>query len=286
MKNMPNYYNKVTEYFNEKASSYDEVDNQKYWVLSDMFFKEILRRELPALIGDKKHINLLDAGAGTGRWTIFFDEIFKDQYDITGTLVDISSKMLDEASKKLKASGADTRFKIKNTNIENLEDFPNKNFDLSLSFYNVISFVEDPKRALTEIHRVLSDDGVHISIVANKYHAYYFSFLTNRLSSIDSIKKDSKVRFNDLMPAIHCFTPEELKDLYLSAGFKTCRVIGGPNFIYPGMEETYVHGSTPSLQEKLAEADNFQKILEAELEYYNMPDIVGRGNVLLAIATK
>ncbi len=283
---MPNYYNKVTEYFNEKASSYDEVDNQKYWVLSDMFFKEILRRELPALIGDKKHINLLDAGAGTGRWTIFFDEIFKDQYDITGTLVDISSKMLDEASKKLKASGADTRFKIKNTNIENLEDFPNKNFDLSLSFYNVISFVEDPKRALTEIHRVLSDDGVHISIVANKYHAYYFSFLTNRLSSIDSIKKDSKVRFNDLMPAIHCFTPEELKDLYLSAGFKTCRVIGGPNFIYPGMEETYVHGSTPSLQEKLAEADNFQKILEAELEYYNMPDIVGRGNVLLAIATK
>ena len=283
---MPNYYNKVTEYFNEKASSYDEVDNQKYWVLSDMFFKEILRREVPALIGDKKHINLLDAGAGTGRWTIFFDEIFKDQYDITGTLVDISSKMLDEASKKLKASGADTRFKIKNTNIENLEDFPNKNFDLSLSFYNVISFVEDPKRALTEIHRVLNDDGVHISIVANKYHAYYFSFLTNRLSSIDSIKKDSKIRFNDLMPAIHCFTPEELKDLYLSAGFKTCRVIGGPNFIYPGMEETYVHGSTPSLQEKLAEAENFQKILEAELAYYNMPDIVGRGNVLLAIATK
>lgn len=283
---MTNHYNEVAKYFNEKASSYDEVDNQKYWVLSDMFFKEILRREAPTLIGNKKQINILDAGAGTGRWTIFFDEIFKDKYDIIGTLVDISSQMLKEASKKLKAIGADARFNIKNANIENLEDFPDKNFDLSLSFYNVISFVEDPKRALTEIHRVLNDDGVHISIVANKYHAYYFSFLTNRLSSIDDIKNNSKIRFNDLMPAIHCFTPEELKDLYLSAGFKTCRVVGGPNFIYPGMEETYVHGSTPSLQEKLAEADNFQKILEIELAHYDMPDIVGRGNVLLAIATK
>jgi hypothetical protein len=125
-----------------------------------------------------------------------------------------------------------------------------------------------------------------LSVVANKYHAYYFSVLTNRLSEMDNITEKSLIRFNDAMPAIHCFTPDEIKKLYVDNGFSDVKVLGGPNFIYPGMEETKVFGNTEQITNKLSDSANFEKILSIELDNYKNSDIVGRANALLVIAKK
>ena len=282
---MSNYYKTVTDYFNDKASQYDDVDDQLYWVLSDAFYKEVLKKELPVLIGSGD-IKLLDAGAGTGRWTFFFEELFKDSYNINGTLVDISDDMLKIAEAKIKERDMESRFTCISGNIEEMDFISDGSFDLSLSFYNVLSFVEHPLIALKQIHKKLKSGGTHVSVVANKYHAYYFAILANRLKELDLIRNESKVRFNDLMPAMHCFTPEGLAELYKQAGYKDVKIIGGPNFIYPGMEETYVQGQSEANAAKLATSFNFKRLLDLELENYGNKDIVGRGNTLLAIAQK
>ena len=283
---MNNHYKNITNYFNNKANVYDDVDEQPYWVLSDLFFKEVLKKEVPRLIAGKKEIKLLDAGAGTGRWTMFFYQLFNGNYIISGELIDISQKMLDEAKIKIAKNNLNYKFKCLLGNIEKMDEIKNEHYDISLSFYNVISFTKEPKKALKEIAKKLKSGGSHISIVANKYHSYYFSILTNQMVELRFIKDRSKTRFNKLMPYVYCYTPDELKRLYLDSGFSDVKIIGGPNFFYPGMEETYTHGSTSSIKNKLSNNKIFKKILKIELDNYNKKDVVGRGNVLMAIATK
>jgi len=282
---MNKHYQEVTSYFNNKADNYDDVDNQLYWVLSDDFFKEVLKRELPNILSDSE-IRLLDAGAGTGRWSFFINEIFKNQYKIKGTLIDISEKMLEVAKNKFERLGLVSTFNFLHGNIEEMPEIKESYYNLAISFYNVINFVENPNKALSEINRKLEDGGIHISILTSKYHGYYFSVLTNRLNQLEKIETESKIQFNDSMPPIHCFSAEEAKQLYLSAGFSKVKVMGGPNFIYPGMEETKVHGNTEEIQNKLADKEFYKKILNLELKNYNNSDIIGRANALMVIAQK
>ncbi len=280
------YYQEVQNYFNEKAQSYDDVDEQLYWVFSDEFYKQVLKEELNDFIESREDIKLLDAGAGTGRWTLFFYELFNDKLDISGTLVDISQDMLNEAEKKIEKRNLDDRFSCMNGNIEKMDDIPDEAFDLGLSFYNVLSFVKNPSIALEQINKKLNNSGLYFAVVANTYHALYFSLSTGRLDEIEKIKEESKVRFNDDMPYIHCYTPEELAEVGKKAGFSDTEVVGGPSFLYPGMEETKVHGQSDELQNILSNEETFDKLLETELEYYKNSDITGRANTLLLIAKK
>lgn len=284
---MSEYYKNVTDYFNDKAHQYDDVDEQLYWVLSDRFYKEVLKRELGDFIHNKSELRLLDAGAGTGRWTLFFHELFSSESrKISGTLIDISADMLGVAEKKLIERDLSNKYDTLVGNIEQMHDLSDNAYDVSLSFYNVLSFVEKPEKAIAEISKKLKTGGMHVSVVGNTYHALYFSVLTSRTSEIDRIMNESKIAFNDLMPPMHCFTPAQLKDLYLKNGFNDVTVLGGPNFMYPGMEETFVKGQTETIVSKLADNNTVQKILDVELSMYRQPEIVGRGNTLIAFATK
>jgi ubiquinone/menaquinone biosynthesis C-methylase UbiE len=276
----------TVKYFAEKAEKYDDVDSQAYWVFSDSFYKEVLKRELAAFFSNHEEVRVLDAGAGTGRWTIFLHELFGADTKLTGHLVDISPEMLEVAKRKLNDKGLNKDFTVSVGDIEVLSSLADESFDLSISFYNVLSFVDRPEKALGEIRRVLKKGGLHLSIVANSYHSLYFAVLTGRTKEIDRVQNESKIAFNDLMPPIHCFTPNALRELYLGAGYEDAVVYGGPNFIYPGMEETFIAGNTSSIQSFLETDGIFQKLMTAELANYRNTDVSGRANTLLAIGRK
>lgn len=274
----------VQNYFNGKAKSYDDVDKQFYWVFSDLFYKEVLKKELKHFIKERQEIKLLDAGAGTGRWSENFYDLFNKDCHISGTLIDISKEMLNVAKKKYIKKGLNKYFNFIYGNIEEMNKIKDNSYDLSISFYNVISFVEHPEKALVEIKKKLKKNGLHIAVVGNTYHALYFSLLTGRTEQLKNVTLNSQIKFNDQMPDMKVFTPFEIKKLYKKSGFSNIKIIGGPNFLYPGMEETFVHGASDNLQKLLENNQTMKELLDIELKHYNDPNISGRANTLLVIA--
>lgn len=281
------YYKTVQKYFADKADKYDLVDKQLYWRLSDILLKRIVEEKIIKQFSLCKQLNILDAGAGTGRWSLVLYDFLKEKnIKMHFDLLDITQEMLDEADKKIKKLNIGTIAKTHFQNIENLSDYKDNFYDIAISFYNVLSFTERPEIVLSEVFKKLKTGGIYANVVANKYHSCFFSILTNRVAELGKIESDSKIRFNEDMPYIHCFTPIGIKDLYEHVGFKEVEVIGFPNFVYPNIEDTRIEGQNEKNKNILENRQAFDKIIEIEFQECFSKDISGRGNALLVIGKK
>lgn len=281
------HYKDVIKYFSKKAAKYDLVDQQLYWRLSDELLKKIIQVKLVKPFLEKKELRVLDAGAGTGRWSLILYDFLKEKnIKLLFDLLDITQEMLDETDKKINKLGITNIMKTYLKNIEDLSDYSDNFYDIAISFYNVLSFVEKPEVALREVFKKLKNGGVYASIVANKYHSYFFSILTHRIVELDKIKNQSIARFTDEMPYVRCFTPKGIKNLYEQTGFNEVNVIGFPNFVYPNIEDTKIEGQSEQSKNILKNKEIFDRILEIEFQECFNKDIAGRGNTLLVIGKK
>jgi hypothetical protein len=59
---------------------------------------------------------------------------------------------------------------------------------------------------------------------------------------------------------------------------------GFPNMLYPGYQETQLHGQTKGLSDMLEDKEIFDKIFNMEKENIGNSDIAGRGNNIFVIA--
>ena len=108
----------VIDYFKNKAAKYDLVDNQIYWVFSDALLWHLLKKNFLDNLPESFHF--LDAGGGTGRWTIKILESFPKA---TGVILDLSKDMTNEALKKAKLLKLADRLAVINGNL----NYVNKN---------------------------------------------------------------------------------------------------------------------------------------------------------------
>ncbi|MDD3085061.1 MAG: class I SAM-dependent methyltransferase [Candidatus ainarchaeum sp.] len=284
---MSRHYNKVKKYFSEKAEKYDMVDEQLYWKLSDDLLKKIVEKKIVKNNLNKNKINILDAGAGTGRWSLILHDFFKkEKISSQIDMVDITEKMLNEANKKIKNKNISNSFNSYVGNIEDLSFLEDNYYDVAISFYNVLSFTENPLVAIEEIYKKIKKGGIYVSIVSNKYHSYFFKILTNDIKELNRVKDDSLIRFNDNMPHIHCFTPNEIKNYYRKANFLNVEVFGFPNFVYPNIEETFLEGQNMKNKNILSRKSNFNKIIDLEFSECFNEELAARGNVLLIFGKK
>ena len=274
----------VIEYFKNKAKDYDLVEDQTYWILSDKLlwenFKETVLNKLP------NDFSFLDAGGGTGRWTI---KILEEYPNATGTIVDISPEMLNEARKKIEYKQLSKRVRIIENNLENLEFIENielDQFNLSFNFHNVLGFVENPKRVIHELKAVTKKDGYIVSLVPNLYHNIFFNIFVNNLEFAIETLKTNKGRFTQNMPRMNMFTPNSIKDLYSEEGIITELISGFPITIYPGMQETQINGNSTHIQDILTNENMFNNIYEIERELFKNSDIAARGNQIYIIGRK
>lgn len=285
MKN--NHYRKVVYYFSRKAAQYDLVDKQSYWNLSDRLLKKIIAKKIVDTFSKNKMLQIMDAGAGTGRWSLILHDLFKKRKVKTQLdLIDVTPLMLKEAEKKIKRRGITNQMKTHVGNIEDLSSYKNSFYDIAISFYNVLSFAEKPPKVLREIYKKLKNNGLYACVVSNKYHAYFFNIITDGGSDLKKISNSSKVRFNKNMPYIHCFTPKKIESLFRKAGFKNIEVLGFPNFIYPNIEETYLTGESRRHKNTLKNKKIFIRILRTEYKECFNPDLAARGNTLLVTGRK
>ncbi len=267
----------VQSYFAQKASAYDDVENQIYWVLSDKllwyFFKNEVLNKLPP------NFVFLDAGGGTGRWT---KKILEEYPNSRGYLVDLSVDMLAEAKKKFVLPEYSSRLCISEGNIEHLE-YASNIVDVSFNFHNVLGFVQYPQVALNELSRVTKPGGYVVSLVPNLYHNLFFNISVNNFKYVETAMHDEMSKFTDNMPFMHMYTPTKIRNMYDVAEITVERVSGFPNVIYPGYAETQLHGSTEVLEDILEKKDIFDKVFEIEKKLFYADDIAARGNQIFIV---
>jgi ubiquinone/menaquinone biosynthesis C-methylase UbiE len=225
----------------------------------------------------------MDAGGGTGRWSIKILEHMKDSH---GTICDISDEMMSVAKRKRDDKGLTKRLNIIKCNIEDMKTQESDKYDMVMNLHNVLAFTENSQKAILEISRVLKKDGIALSAVPNTYHALYFNISIGRLHDIEKIANIHIGRFADSMPNISMFTPSSIKALYENAGLKNVRVLGFPVTVYPGTEETKISGNSVSVDRTLGNKKTFDMIFELEKKLVMNEEAASRGNNLFVIGVK
>jgi ubiquinone/menaquinone biosynthesis C-methylase UbiE len=270
----------VISYFKNKAAKYDLVDNQIYWVFSDALLWYLLKERILSKLSESFHF--LDAGGGTGRWTLKILESFPQS---TAVIYDLSEDMTKEALKKAKVLKLSDRLTIINGNLNNVnQHFKNEKFDLIYNFHNVLGFVENPSLIIKNLTALLNTNALLISMVPNKYHNIFFNIATNSVSEAKNAANKNMGKFTQNMPTINLFTPESIKKIYLENKLIINSITGFPNFIYPGYQETQLEGSTTTLNDVLSA--NYDEIYAIEKAYLDAEDIAARGNNILIVGHK
>lgn len=271
----------VLEYFKDKAKDYDLVESQTYWRLSDKLlwnnFKETVLNKLP------ENFKFLDAGGGTGRWSMkILDEFPKAE----GMIIDISKEMLQEAKNKIESKQYQDRITVMKQNLEKIDCIENNQFDLCFNFHNVLGFVENPEIAIKELARVTKSNGYIVSLVPNLYHNIFFNIFVGHMELVEETMDTKKGRFTKNMPAMNMYTPTSIKEIYERNNIKVEIVSGFPIAIYPGMQETQIEGNSEHIEDILANEDIFNQIYDIEKELFKNEDIAARGNQIYIVGRK
>jgi ubiquinone/menaquinone biosynthesis C-methylase UbiE len=271
----------VLNYFRKKAKHYDDVDYQFYWRLSDTVLWNLLSKLILSRLKNER-IKLLDAGAGTGRWGLRIAE----ELGCKTMLLDISDEMLEVARKKVEKKGLMDLVVTQKGDIEKVEFLGNSRYDLVLLLHNVLSFVDNPKKALINMAKITKKGGYIVVVVANKYHALYFSNVTRQFEELDRVMKENQIKFTKECPPMWTFTPTSLSSLLKRSGFSSIKTYGFPITIYPNMEETTLSQNSKYMKESLSQKDIMEKLIETESEVCLEKEAAARGNMLLAIGKK
>lgn len=266
------------EYFKNKANKYDLVEKQTYWNLSDKLLWHSLSRVLDQLPDD---FSFLDAGGGTGRWSL---KILEKYPKARGYTFDLSDDMLNEARQKRDHNKLNERWEIYQGDLHNIKDIPNDTVDVSFNFHNVLGFVERPEIVIKQIALKVKKGGFIISFVPNKYHSMFFNISLGKIE--EAVKSSNgQGKFTEEMPDIHFFTPETINEIYKNNGLTKEQLIGFPSFIYPSYQETQLEGNTERLLDILSSSETFERIYELEKEFLK-EELVARGNNIFMVGVK
>ncbi len=225
----------------------------------------------------------LDAGGGTGRWT---HRIATARPDGSGVLYDLTPAMFGHAEAKARLHGYADRLACREGDLARVgSDLAGEGFDLIFNFHNVLGFVESPADVITSLGGLLNPGGLLVSFVPSRWHTAFFNLALGNVHEAER-SLGGRGRFTDTMPDMHLFTPQELRAMNAAAGLDVELVTGFPVLLYPGYQETQLHGSTSSLANLLGDKATFDRLLDMERGLLGTADAVGRGNNLFVVASR
>lgn len=271
------------EYFENKAERYDETDAQPYWAFSDRVLWQLLQDLALDGISNRDEFRFLDAGAGTARWSLRLLQHFPES---RGVLVDLSPDMLRVAERKLVAGGFRDRAQVRRADLGQIDAAELGRHDLVICFHNVLSFVSDPALVIGKLLAATESGGTLVLVIPNLFHAAYFSVAQQRWEELDRIERSKTVRFNDHVPEMCLFTPDETVSMLRRAGARVATAYGFPVTLYPGMQETHIEGSSAGAIRTLSDDGRVQRLLALERSLCRRPEAASRGNNLLVVARR
>ncbi len=179
--------------FDSEAETYDRW----YETPLGKFVDSLETREIISLLHPTKGMHILDAGCGTGNYSI---KLARLGCVVTG--VDISEKMLAVARNKAKEFEHTISFI--NCNIDSLP-FASEQFDAAVSVA-VLEFVENRQKALDELFRVVQKGSKIVVGFINRDSAW------GELYQSDYFQKNTVFKYANLLDidTIKSFHPNEL----------------------------------------------------------------------------
>lgn len=217
---MNKHLNKVAAHHDWWAETYDS-DYFENFALYHRVTLDNIRRFVP----EKKGAVILDAGGGTGIWSV---ELTKLGCNVV--LTDISKGMLEKPKIKVNQFGLEKQIKIMISDICRMPEFPDDHFDMVLCQGDPLSYCGDYKKALSECVRVLKPGRVLIASVDSRASALNWLKDTEDRGAVKRLLDTGEVEVptgkEEFTYTVHAFTPEELKELFISNGLTVERIIG------------------------------------------------------------
>lgn len=212
----------VAAHHDEEAQTYDAEYFARF-ALYHQVTLDNLRRFLP----QTKDQPILDAGGGTGIWSV---ELARLGYRVV--LTDISPGMLAQAERKIAELGLAAQVTITVADICQMPMFRDHQFSMVLCQGDPLSYCGNHRAAIRELVRVLAPGGTLIASVDNRVGVLSWLRETEDLTLVQHLLRTGEVvtpgKDGELLYPIHAFTPEELRELWHSAGLSVERIIGKP----------------------------------------------------------
>ena len=213
--NLVKYYNKFNEdkRLNSRHGQVEFITTIKY---------------INEFINNRKDIKILDIGAGTGRYSIYFAN---KGFDVTAVeLVKHNIRVIEEKNKSIKTILGNA------TNLSMLKD---DSFDITLLFgplYHLIS-EEDKIKALSEAKRVTKKDGIIMCCyIMNEYAIIKYGFIENNIvKCINENLVDSKFHIRPKETDLYSYVRlEDIDSLNKKLNLKRIKIVtqdGPANYI-------------------------------------------------------
>lgn len=249
-------------YHDDEALVYDlKYDENPFFVkIYEPVTWDNIQRFLPPLPAQ-----VLDAGGGTGRWTLLLAEM---GYDVT--LTDISQGMLDVARAKVEAKGLADRVTILRQDIRDMHELASEGFDLVLAEGDPVSYCEDHAAAIGELAR-MTKIGAHVLVSVDSRIAAVFALSRLDFDAAGELLRTGQMQWQgpdkELAFPIHAFTIPELAGLFEAHGLRVVRVLGKP----------VLFGRLPTdVREKiLADEELTRRLVALECRYADDPGWAG-----------
>jgi ubiquinone/menaquinone biosynthesis C-methylase UbiE len=266
----------IETYYDKKSLSYDSAFDILYFEIYDT----ITWRHLEPYVPSSPEAKVLDAGGGTGRWSI---RMAKKGCKVI--LLDISEGMLNVAKEKIEREGLQHRITIEKGDITKLK-YPDETFDMILCEHTLF-LLEDPDAAIKEFARALKKGA---PLIVSAQNLYVQSLVHLPCTGIPTPEKLDEVlnillrkRYNTMTKngkvKIYTWTPDEFRNLLERNGLRVQKIIGkGTTMPLRIAEELYM--------KREYSKDILNKILQLELILCEKPDALALAGHLQAIAYK
>ncbi len=228
---------------------------------------EHLKRYLPA----DKNALILDAGGGTGRWSV---PLAKMGFRVI--LCDISQGMLRQAERKIKKEGLLNNIKIQEEDLTKLS-FADAIFDFVLCEDGPIS-ISDAPRVVSELARVLKPNGKIWGAVLGRYPLAFRQIKEHPGKALQLCNGALNfVPYKGIQQS-RIFTPHELQNLFQQNGITVVRVYGNRIAVQ----------SLPEEWQTLSTYDDslFSNLAAIELSVSEDPSLLGMAEYLQIVGEK
>ena len=271
-------------FFESYSKNVDRADMLYFWKLSDQIIEKLLHKHIIAMPDSPSCI--LDAGGGTGRWIIKLAQHLPSTF----ILYDRSPAMLAQAEKNITKANLLDRVTLREGNLCAMDSIPSESIDAIISIYNPLSFVDEPRKAVVELCRILKKGGVIVVMGQNFYNALY-SKINNFLASADeliNIENKQCVQWTTGVPPLHMFSKESLEKLFLDESCDILATYGIPVFAQPTVEDFDSENKQRGRLSQKLENDPlfFEAVLDIEMKYNSLPNVANRGMNLMMVARK